>query len=188
MRRLFAAGLSSFLAVSLAAAGGLPPATLPPATLLPDESAFTKALQAHQANDTVVVLHFWATWCTACEEEFKHVAPTLQALEEKGAVVMLVSLDDEDERARAVPEFLKRHGVVGHSYVFSDADPDRMADLVDPNWPAGALPATFVFRDSRRLKSFYGQADAHALARSVTEALKASSSRKSPKKKKATDG
>src|SRR4051812_46005063 len=40
-----------------------------------------------------VVLHFWATWCEACRDEFPRIRKTLATLRRKGVAVLLVSID-----------------------------------------------------------------------------------------------
>lgn len=158
--------LGSLLVVgALLAAGGLKPAVL-----LSDEAAFSHSLTALQADDATVIVHFWATWCGVCEEEFHALAPALSKLTKDGVKVMLVSLDEAEQAASGVPAFLKKHKVVGLSYLLEDADPERMAVVIDPKWPMGALPATFVFRGSKRMKSFYGPVDAAALVGAVAQA------------------
>ena len=40
-----------------------------------------------------VVLHFWATWCEACRDEFPSIRRELLALPGRGVGVLLVSID-----------------------------------------------------------------------------------------------
>lgn len=134
-----------------------------PATLLKDQAAFTRQLASLQADGAPVVVHFWATWCEACDEEFHTLAPALARLIKGGAKVMLVSLDPPELRSSVVPVYLEKHSVPGDSYLLEDADPEAMAKALDPKWPVGELPATFVFRDGKRVKSFFGPADAAAV-------------------------
>lgn len=136
---------------ALLAAGGAKPAVL-----LANEAAFARELKTLQADDATVLVHFWATWCGVCEEEFKSLAPALSKLSKSGVKVMLVSLDEPEQASTEVPAFLAKYKVTGLSYLLEDAEPEKMAAVVDPNWPVGALPATFVFRSGRRVKSFYG--------------------------------
>lgn len=155
MRALAAWGL---LLAFASGAGGLKPATL-----LADQPAFERELAALQADKVPVVVHFWATWCHACVEEFASLAPALSQVIAAGGKVMLVSLDEPSMRATDVPAFLTHHAVPGTSYLLADADPELMAKAIDRKWPVGVLPATFVFSGGKRLKSFFGPADADAV-------------------------
>lgn len=154
--------LASCALVLALGAGGLKPATL-----LSDQAAFEKELASLQADQSPVVVHFWATWCPPCVEEFATLGPALARVIESGGKVMLVSLDEPSMAATEVPAFLSRHGVPGASYVLADADPELMAKAIDPAWPVGALPATFVFAGGKRIQSFHGPADADAVVKAA---------------------
>jgi thiol-disulfide isomerase/thioredoxin len=116
-----------------------------------------------------LVLHFWATWCTSCKEEFPRLRPALRALPARGVSVTLVSIDKPSDRRKA-EKMLARYGLSALPALLLDApDPDPVVMSVgDPHWD-GTLPATFVFDASGKLmRSFIGRTDAAALE----EALK----------------
>jgi thiol-disulfide isomerase/thioredoxin len=119
-----------------------------------------------------VVLHFWATWCVACREEFPSLRRQLLQLPDRGAGVLLVSIDRPGQRARA-EEMLAQYKLLAVPAVLLDApDPDPVLRAVgEPKWD-GTLPATFVFDAQGKLrKSFIGRANPAALetaVRSVT--------------------
>lgn len=165
-RRLKRLGFLALVSALLAAGGAKP------AVVLPNEAAFSRELSALQADGATVVVHFWATWCGVCVEEFRTLGPTLSKISKHGAKVMLVSLDESEQAEVAVPAFLRKNEVVGLSYLLEDADPEAMARAIDPNWPAGALPATFIFQAGKRTKSFYGTVEASELLRAIKSELK----------------
>jgi thiol-disulfide isomerase/thioredoxin len=110
------------------------------------------------------VLHFWATWCDACREEFPRIRKLLNALPARNIGVLLVSID-RPEKIEEVKRDLRRFGVSRLPAVVLDApDPDPVAQAVgDPAWD-GTLPSTFVFDAQGRLrKSFLGRTDPAAL-------------------------
>jgi peroxiredoxin len=43
----------------------------------------------------VVVLNFWATWCPPCVEEMPSLIQMQQRMENKGVIVLAVSVDDD---------------------------------------------------------------------------------------------
>jgi peroxiredoxin len=111
-----------------------------------------------------VVLHFLATWCGACEEEFPRIRKTLARLPGKGVAVLLVSIDRPEDLPR-VKKDLRRFKVDALPSVVLDApEPDPVATAVgDPAWD-GTLPSTFVFDAKGKLrKSFIGKTNPRAL-------------------------
>jgi thiol-disulfide isomerase/thioredoxin len=118
------------------------------------------------------VLHFWATWCGACKEEFPRLRRTLLALPGRGVPVTLVSIDKPADRAKA-ERMLAQFKLSALPAVLLDApDPDPVAAAVgEPKWD-GTLPATFVFDSHGKLsKSFIGRTDARALEAAVRKVL-----------------
>jgi peroxiredoxin len=115
-----------------------------------------------------VVLHFWATWCDACREEFPSLRPQLRKLPSQGVAVLLVSIDRPGERKKA-ERMLAEYKLSDARAVLLDApQPDPVARaLGEPAWD-GTLPATFVFDAKGKLrKSFIGRANPQALRAAV---------------------
>lgn len=118
-----------------------------------------------------LVLHFFASWCGACRDEFPRLRRELKQLAGRGVKVALVSIDrPEDERAAA--KMLADYGLSDLPALLLDApEPDPVAKAVgDSKWD-GTLPATFVFDAAGKLvKGFRGQATAKALHAAVRKA------------------
>src|SRR4051812_33788458 len=107
-----------------------------------------------------VVLHFWATWCVACREEFPRLRPELMKLGSRGVELALVSIDRPDDLAKA-EAMLRDFKLSGLRSLLLDApDPEPVAAAVgEPKWD-GTLPATFVFDSHGKLrKSFIGMTE-----------------------------
>lgn len=89
-------------------------------------------------TDKLVVLNFWATWCTPCTVEM----PTLEALwreyREHGLVVIGVSVDRGAPRAVLEP-YIRNHGLTFPILL----DPDSRAAGA---WRVTGIPATFLVR------------------------------------------
>src|SRR2546423_8218445 len=51
----------------------------------------------------IVVLNFWATWCTSCRHEMPLLAEMQKKYEEKGVVVLGASVDDEKSQSLIQP-------------------------------------------------------------------------------------
>jgi len=114
------------------------------------------------------VLHFWATWCDACRDEFPRLRKLLNGLPARGVGVLLVSID-RPEKLDRVKRDLRRFGVARLPAVVLDApDPDPVANAVGESSWDGTLPSTFVFDAQGKLrKSFIGRTDPAALERAL---------------------
>jgi thiol-disulfide isomerase/thioredoxin len=116
------------------------------------------------------VVHFFASWCGACAEEFPRVRKTLLSLPARGVHVQLASIDrPEDERAAA--KMLSDFRLTKLPAVLIDApEPDPvMKAMGDPKWE-GTLPATFLFDSRGRLvRSFLGETRVGELEKAVRE-------------------
>ena len=83
----------------------------------------------------VVVLDFWATWCGPCKAEIPHYIEMQRDLEEKGMVIVGVSLD------RAGPEVVKKFQTeYGINYPLIMGD----SNMVDAFGGIEAIPTTFI--------------------------------------------
>ena len=137
------------LVVSLPAAASPPP----PVTVVHGPSGLETLLAA--PGKAPLVVHFWATWCSACRHELPRLAKLFAQARARGARVVLVSLDDPDGGAAKVTRMLDRLQVPGERYLLDAPDSAPIVALVDSSWD-GALPATFVFREGKRRATFIG--------------------------------
>jgi peroxiredoxin len=107
-----------------------------PALTLPRLDGGTTALGDHR--DKLVVVNFWATWCTPCTAEM----PTLEALwreyRERGLVVLAVSVDRGAPRLVLDP-YVERLGLTFPILLDADLKTSQA-------WKVTGLPATFVVR------------------------------------------
>ncbi len=96
----------------------------------------TTALADHR--ERLVIVNFWATWCTPCTAEM----PTLETLwrryRDRGLVVLGVSVDRGAPRILLEP-YIARLGLTFPILL----DPDMKAARA---WQVAGLPATFVVR------------------------------------------
>jgi len=145
--------------------------TAPRVTERPASAAAGLALEVGQGKPTV--LHFWATWCGACRDEFPRLRKELLALEARGIAVALVSIDAPRDLDK-VKRDLVRFRVSALQCILLDApDPEVVARALGDEKFDGTLPSTVLFDGKgKRVQSFIGQTDPKAL-RAAVEKLRA---------------
>jgi peroxiredoxin len=67
-----------------------------------------RSVSLSQFRGKIVVLNFWATWCPPCIEEMPSLVQLQKQLEDKGVIVLGISVDDD---ATDYHRFLKQHGI-----------------------------------------------------------------------------
>lgn len=131
-----------------------------PELSLPSLEGGTVSLASQRGK--VVLLNFWATWCDSCKEEL----PALNQLDARlaGRPFALLSVSLDDDAARVVPPFVKKHGV---SY------PVLVADMtVLSRWGVRGLPATFLIGpDGGIVKRWLGPIDAAVVENDIVALL-----------------
>jgi len=162
--------LATFLATGLTSPSSSTSTSPSPATPPPQVRPVSEAasLAREAGHGRPAVLHFWATWCEACRDEFPRIRKLLNGLPARNVGVLLVSIDRPD-KLDAVKRDLRKFGVSRLPAVVLDApEPEPVAKAVgEPAWD-GTLPSTFVFDSQGKLiKSFLGRTDAAALEKAV---------------------
>ena len=119
------------------------------------DSAFRindEEIAALPKSHPVVVVNFWATWCEPCVEEI----PIFVKLAKQNPKVQFAGISmDEADQGEAVQKFAKDHGMTYRVVLREGKSFEAMVNSMDPDW-IGGLPATFVFRDGKRVFSKTG--------------------------------
>lgn len=83
----------------------------------------------HDYQGKIILLNFWATWCTPCIAEWPQFINLARALQED-VVILAVSIDDEPAR---IAPFMKRYAPTFRDHnniiLFHDADKSVSQDL-----------------------------------------------------------
>lgn len=107
--------------------------------LLPDFSLQDRQDKTHTLSNyrgQVVMVNFWATYCTPCVKEM----PSMQRLKEKmaGKPFTILAIDMAEEKVN-VESFLKRYGInVDFPILF-----DPQGNVIE-QWMISAVPTTFI--------------------------------------------
>ena len=116
-----------------------------------------RRVSAGDFDGKVVLINFWATWCTPCRKEMPMLNEVHEALSPDGLAVVGIALDDV-ARARAYAEEL------GIGYTILVGAGDVMATGLAYGNRAGVLPYTvLVDRDGRVRWTYLGELKQDAL-------------------------
>lgn len=114
-----------------------------------------------QGKGWVQIVNFWATWCEPCVEEIPILIRVQQKF--KGVEVIGVSMDEPENEA-AVKSFIVAHKIPYRIVLRQGQDFEKMVNSIDPSW-IGALPATFIFKNGKRVYSKVGLLNEEELLR-----------------------
>jgi len=81
----------------------------------------------------VVLINFWATWCSACRQEIKELQSVRQAFSQKQLVIAGIAMDDQS----SLQAYLRKRPV---SYPIYSAEPD-----VKYLFSISGVPKTMVY-------------------------------------------
>jgi thiol-disulfide isomerase/thioredoxin len=113
--------------------------------------ALVAKLKASGRKGTLV--NAWASFCGPCKREIPMLEGIAQKLRPRGVDVVLVSVDEPADRAKA-EAFLKERNVGLTSYLAArPLGPFKQA--MNPRWP-GMLPASFLFDREGTLRYYWG--------------------------------
>lgn len=133
-----------------------------------DETVHRKVLSAHRGK--VVLLDFWATWCSPCRAEMPHLVKLDTKLRSRGFHLITISADEPEQEQDAIA-FLKKNRVTPPFYLRKVDNDDKFIGFVDAKW-SGALPAMFLYdKAGRKARSFIGETDMKTLEPAITKLL-----------------
>ena len=109
-----------------------------------------KKVALHDFKGQVVVLNFWATWCSPCVQEMPSLIEMSQRVKDKGVKVLGVSIDVDQG---AYNKFLQQHGVTFETV----RDPDQKSSAL---YGTTGWPETFIIdRQGVLRRKFVGPVD-----------------------------
>lgn len=163
------------LAISSFALPATVPADLTPATVRKKAPDFTledsqgALIKLSSFRGKVVLLDFWATWCTGCKKEIPWYVEFQDKYKKEGLSAIGVSLDDDGWKS--VKPFLQEHRI---NYPIVIGDWDTMGKSFSFN----AMPATLLIdRDGKVAELHVGMVDKAAFEADIRTLLKESAKR-----------
>lgn len=99
-----------------------------------------KNLKLGEFRGQVVMINFWATWCSPCRQEIPHLNRLQDRYRKAGFSLLGINIDDQPRVAR---EMMQKLGVVFPVLFDTDKRVSRLYDV-------GAMPSTLLIdRDGR---------------------------------------
>lgn len=149
------------LALLLSACGGGDGSRLAPPLSLPAVGGDVQSLQALRGQ--VVLVTFWATWCSTCRTELPRLRDLRAKHRADGFQVLAVSVDDDPDKA--VPPFAREHKL---DYPMLAGNREIMSAFA-----VRGLPALFLIdRDGVIARRYLGEVDIRALENDILSLLK----------------
>ncbi len=110
----------------------------------------------------VVVLNFWASWCTPCRQEARDLQATWAVYEGRPVAFMGITFKDAEEASHA---FIETFGISYPNGFDANGRISRAYGVV-------AVPETFIVdRDGKLAWHYVGALDAETLSREIDRAL-----------------
>lgn len=114
-----------------------------PSFVLKDSSG--KPVRLNNYRGKVVLLDFWATWCTGCKKEIPWFAEFQRKYAKEGLTVVGVSMDEEGWKA--IKPFLAEHSIP-YRILLGD-------ESIAQNYGIQGMPDTFLIDRQGRLAAAY---------------------------------
>jgi thiol-disulfide isomerase/thioredoxin len=102
----------------------------------------TELSQIIQKTGKPTLVDIWATWCSPCMAEFKHLAEITPFLRENNMAMLFVSIDFAGAYA-SWKDIIKREQLEGFHFFATDKD-EEISALVFPN---SGIPRTILFNE-----------------------------------------
>lgn len=151
------------LAGALALGGSAQIAHAAPAVNVVTPAGLKAAIAKNKGK--VVIVNFWATWCAPCVKELPELAKLKRANASKGAVLLLVSGDEAEDKAK-VSSTLAQKGHAG-SYLIKGDIGDFFGGFDKKAGGAVAFPRTYIYnrkgQQVKMLESEHTQAQWQAI-------------------------
>lgn len=87
-----------------------------------------KEMALGQLAGKVVLINFWASWCSACMAEMPSIQKLHEKFKDKGFIVVGINVDEHPEKV--VPSIVKKLGLTFENYTDIDGQVSAAYDVV----------------------------------------------------------
>ena len=105
-----------------------------------------RAVSSSDFQGKVLIVNFWATWCTGCLAEIPHFIELYDQYKERGFEIIAISLDEG--RAKDVKPFLRKKPL-NYTILIGNQDVSNRYKT------KGILPTTFVIDRTGKIRRKY---------------------------------
>ena len=125
--------------------------------------AFTqqiKKMKAEELNAYIaksekpLVVSFWATWCSSCNEEIPYFISTIKEKYKTEVELLLVSLDIKSYYPGRIASFAAKRNYNAPIIWLNESNADIFCPLIDAKW-SGAIPSTLMINNKKQYREFY---------------------------------
>lgn len=111
---------------------------------------YDELLKSHEGD--IILVDFWATWCTPCQKAFPHTVKLFEQYHDQGLTVISVSMDDleEPETKGKIVTFLEQNNAVFDNLISTLGYSEESFDEFEI--PDGALPHFKVYDRKGKLR------------------------------------
>jgi len=120
-----------------------------------------------------VLVNFWATWCAPCKKEMPDLIKLYKNYKEKGFELVLISVDDKDDRNGALVNYLKALNIDFTVYFDALKKQEDIMTYIDDSWE-GEIPKSYIYNtEGKQVKALTGVQSYESLENEIKKVLKA---------------
>lgn len=103
----------------------------------------------HKNNDTLYLIHFWATWCIPCREEMPVFVQLEDTFQKDKFRIIFISLDMRNTLEKQVLPYITKLNIRSEVILLDDTHQNIWIDKVDKNW-GGDIPYSLLYYKNYR--------------------------------------
>jgi thiol-disulfide isomerase/thioredoxin len=115
-----------------------------------------KKIEANKLKSSIVLINFWATWCTPCIEEMPGLIEFKKKY--KNDLTILSLNTDENDQIKNIKKFTKKFNLTDEFEVVADTN-TKIADL----FKFTAIPVSIFYKDGKVVEFVNGPIDFNAV-------------------------
>ncbi|MFG1500354.1 TlpA disulfide reductase family protein [Halobacteriovorax sp. XZX-3] len=111
-----------------------------------------KTFKKEELSKGVVILNFWASWCTPCLEEFPSIVSLRSEIKDPKLKIIAINSDEGQKQLKKIKDVVKKYKVN------FDVVKDGQGKLTDA-FMVSAIPVSIVYKDGRVVEVTKGSKD-----------------------------